>query len=162
MRNERMRYGLLCLLLAAATLLSACGGKSAPEPAHADLQALYDELLQLPDMPEMMPQGEKRIQKLYGIDPTACPQLVMAISKDGLLADEIWMIEAGSEEAAKELVALAESRVKQLCAELENYLPEQYAVAKKAQILQIGANMALFISPQAEEMAARFKQALGA
>lgn len=154
---------LLCLVLALITLctLCGCGEKPAPAPVKLDCAGLYEQMLALPDMPGMIPVSEKRIRNYYGIDPESCPQLVMAVCEDGLRVDEIWLIEAGSEEAAQQLVKLAESRITQITAETENYLPEQAAVVKAGKVLRSGANVALFISPQAEEMTALYQKALG-
>ena len=153
----------ICLLLALAALctLAACGGKPAEEPVRVDCAALYEQILALPDLPGMLPVSEKRIRNYYGIDPAACRQLILAVSDDGLRVDEIWLIEAGSEEAAEELVRLAQSRLAQITAENENYLPEQAAVARAGQVLRSGVNMALFVSPKAEEMAALYRRATG-
>ena len=153
---------ILCLLLTLTLLpvLTACGGRSA-EPLHIDCEALYEQLLALPDLPGMVPVSERRIRNYYGIDTDACPQVVMAVCEDELRADEIWLIEAASEEAAQELAQLAEARITQLKAELKNYQPEQEAMVKKGQVLQKGTNIALFISPRAEEMAALYRKALG-
>lgn len=158
--KQLVRFLCLVLALSAVCLLSACGEKPAPAPVKIDCAALYDQLLALPDMPGMIPVSEKRVRNYYGIDPESCPQLVMAVCEDALRVDEIWLIEAGSEEAAQELVKLAESRITQITAETENYLPEQAAVVKAGKVLQSGANVALFISPQAEEMSALYQKAL--
>ena len=147
---------LLPLLLALALLLTGCGEKSA---AHADLQAVYDEIGTRLELPEMLLLSEKNIENYYGIDPAACSQLIAAISGDGLRVDEIWLIETGSEKEAEALLALAKSRIEQICAETESYLPDQYAVAKNAQALRTGTSVGLFISPDAKEMADIFTKA---
>ena len=101
------------------------------EPAKAlDLQALFDQLLQ---------------------ETATC--------SEGLRIDEIWLVEAGTEDAAKEIETLAQGRVDQLMRETENYLPDQFVIAKQAKILRNGKTVALFISPDADKMAALFKAA---
>ena len=152
---KRNKY-LLLLLLIAALLLAGCGQKNA---AHADLQAVYDKIGSSIELPEMLALSEKNLENYYGIDPSACKQLIAAISDDGLRVDEIWLIETGSEKEAEALLALARSRIEQICAETENYLPDQYAVAKNAQALRVGASVGLFISPDAREMADIFTKA---
>ena len=158
MKAKTERTILVCLLLAALLLLPACGGKS--EVKQADLQKLYDELLALPDMPEMLTLSEKRIQNYYGIDTAVCPQAVLAVCSDGLRVDEIWLVETQSEEAAKTLEKTAAARLEQLAKETEDYLPDQYVFVKAAKTVRIGRNLGLFISPQAETMAKMFKEAL--
>ena len=54
---------------------------------------------------------------------------------------------------------MAKKRVEQLMQETENYLPDQYAVAKQAEIMKKGNLIALFLSPDAEKMASLFKNA---
>lgn len=151
----------LCCFFAALILLTACGSKPVPA-AHVDMQRIFEQIQALPDTPEMLLLSEKRMQTYYGVDPAACPQAVMAVSSDGLRVDEIWLVETSGEEAAKDLTAKAESRIKQVCTETENYLPDQYAVAKEGKVVRIGNNVALFVSPQAEALEKLFRQAFDA
>ena len=153
---ERKTKALLMTALCALLLFTtACGQEKAQ---HADLQAVYDEIAKIPGQPEMMPLSAKKLSSYYGIDATACPQVIAMICADGLRVDEIWMIEAESEEQAERILTLAKSHIEQLCSETENYLPDQYAVAKQARALRIGSSAALFISPEAETMEELFRQ----
>ena len=159
---KNLRNPLLCLTLALALLLAACGSSPAspPAPVHADLSALYEQLCALPDSGETQLVSEKRLRNFYGIDPDTCPQVILAQSSDTLRADEIWLIEAGSETQAEELYALAQSRIEQLGREMKDYLPEQYAVVQKAVLVRSVCYVGLFISPASETMAEQFQQAL--
>lgn len=147
---------ILPLLLLLALLLPGCGSKSA---GTADLQQVYDGIKSRVELPEMLALNEQRIRNYYGIDPASCRQCILAVSDDGLRVDEIWLIEAGDEKAAEALLATARSRIEQVCRETQDYLPEQYAVAKDAQALRVGSSVALFISPDAKEMAELFTKA---
>ena len=151
-----MKRTLLPVLLLLALLLSACGGKSA---ASADLQAVYDEISGSLALPEMLLLPEQRIETYYGFDPAACKQLLVAVSDSGLRVDEIWLIEGADEKTAETILAAARSRIEQVCAETENYLPDQYAVAKGGEALRIGNSVGLFLSPDAKAMADLFTKA---
>ena len=144
---------LLALLLLA---LPGCGGKKVQQ---ADLQQVYDEIGNRTELPAMLTLNEQRIRNYYGIDPAACRQCILAVSDEGLRVDEIWLIEAADEKAAEALLAMARSRIEQVCAETKEYLPDQYAVAQNAQALRIGSSVALFLSPDAKEMAEIFTKA---
>ena len=146
---------LLCALCALLLFSAACGRETAQ---HADLQAVCDEIAKLPDQPEMLPLSAKKLGSYYGIDADSCPQAIALTSGDGLRVDEIWHFEAESEEQAEQILALAKSHIEQVCSETENYLPEQYAVARQARALRIGKSTALFISPEAEAMEKLFRQ----
>ena len=148
---------LLCALALLILLLPACGSAAGGD---ADLSALYAQMEEKFELPAMSALSERQLERYYGIDTAACPQLVVMQCDDGLRVDEIWLIQAADEEAAEKLLALGRSRLDQLAAETENYLPEQAAVVKAGKVLQSGANVALFISPQAEEMAALYQKAL--
>ena len=180
---DRMLKRTLMIALAALLLLTAaCGaekpqtdGTAAPkesaaaseaaqpaeEKAPADLQQVYEQICALPEMPEMLLMAEKRISGVYGIDTENCRQAIVAVCGDGLRVDEIWLIEADSEESAEKLMALAEGRIEQICSETENYLPDQYAVAKQAKALRLGCYTALFLSPDAESMEQIFRDSVG-
>ncbi len=150
---------VLCLLLSVLCLLCACGKQ---EPRSVDLSKLYDDITARPDFPEMLRSSETEIRNFYGIDPAGCPQLILAVCDDGLRVDEVWLIEADSESRAEELLALAQSRIAQLCTETESYLPDQNAVAKNGQALRIGRNVGLFVSPEAGELARLFRESFNA
>lgn len=152
-RNRRI---LASVLLLAALLLAACGSRPA---ARADLPAVYDSISDSLALPEMLVLPAQRVQSYYGLDPESCPQLLIAVCDEGLRVDEIWLIEAADEKAAEALLATARSRIEQICTETENYLPDQYAVAKAAQALRIGNSVGLFVSPDAKAMADLFTKA---
>ena len=151
---------ILPLLLALAlVLLTACGA-SAPKEINADLNQVYAQLGEKLELPEMLLLSEKKILDYTGLDPAACSQALVAICGEGLRVDEIWLVEAADEDGAKAVQDLARARVEQICAETQDYLPDQYAVAKEARIVTVGRFVALFVSPDAAEMENLFRQAL--
>ena len=157
MTDIRKRILCAALILALLCCLPACGAEKAP----VDLEPLYAELITLGDAPEMIRLADKKLQRLTGVDPAACPQAIAAVCGEGLRVDEIWLVRAQDETSAKAVQALAESRLSQICSETENYLPDQYAVARKARILRLGSYVGFFLSPAAEEMESSFLKAVG-
>ncbi len=149
---------ILCaaLILALLCSLAACGGEKAP----ADLERLYTEISALGEAPEMIRLADKRIQRSTGVDPESCAEILVAVSADGLRVDEIWLIRSLDEEGAKAAESLARSRVEQICSETENYLPDQFAVAKEARIVRSGVYVGLFVSPEAAGMETAFRKAV--
>ena len=142
---------LFCTVLCCAGCGSSSGTETAAPAEAPDLQALYDGMTQTAEFPEMFLLSPERVAKLYGIDTAACPQAIFATVENGLRIDEIWLVEAESEESAGKIEEIALGRVEQLKRETENY---QYAVAEKAQVLRRGNVVALLVSPEAEALAA--------
>ena len=147
---------LLCALALLILLLPACGSAAGGD---ADLSALYAQMEEKFELPAMSALSERQLERYYGIDTAACPQLVVMQCDDGLRVDEIWLIQAADEGAAEQLLALAQSRLDQLAAETENYLPDQYAVVRDSRALRVGTYVALLISPDAAEMEELFRGA---
>ena len=143
----------IILLLTAVLLLSlgACGASS------VDLGALYTECTGL--MVPMMPvEGDMR-RDFLGIDPEDCAQIYTAFAEDGLLVDELWLIEAKNQEAYDRIRKLAESRIEAKCAETVNYSPEQYEVAKHGTIYDNGLYLSLVISSARDEVVRKIQAA---
>ena len=145
---------MITLLLALAVLagLCACG----QEAAAPDMQDRYAAINETEGAPEMAIVPAGRYEFLYGIASEDCVQAIVAVCADSLRADEYWLIEAVDSAAADRVQALAQARLDQKAAELENYLPEQYEVVRQAQLLRQGNCVILLVSPQAETLAKLF------
>lgn len=163
---------IFALILAVVLLLSmnACG--NAPEretqatvaatqaaAVPADMQSIYDAMAEL--MPEMILMDETTMLNFCGISAEDCTQVVAAICADGLVTDEVWLIEAKDEAALERLKALAETRLQLKGEESITYSPEQYAVVQEARIITEGLYMALIVSPDVDALAEIFSGAIG-
>lgn len=146
----------LMLVFALMICLTACGSKTQAEPV--DLNAVYEGFQDT--LPEMMLLDETLMLNLLGIQAEDCAQAVTAVCADGLAADEVWLIEAKDAQALERLKALAQTRLEAKAGETENYLPEQYAVVRQAQVVTQGNYLALLVSPQADTLKAAFEDAV--
>ena len=157
MHHKRIRIALMTLaMLLIGAIFAGCGAQKAEAP---DLQALYDRILEETDAPTFISITPERLERVYGIRTEDYAQAVFVTCEDGLRIDEIWLVETKDENEAKRIEEMAKKRVEQLMQETENYLPDQYAVAKQAEIMRKGKLIALFLSPDAEKMASLFKNA---
>lgn len=151
----------LIALILLVTLLCGCGAQEAAEPAvQADVNDLYAavEAVGMPNMLDMAPDMQLNI---YGIRAEDVKQSKVVVCTDGLRADEVWLIEAVSAEAAAKIKTLAENRVKQKDAESITYSPEQNVIVKKSHI-SVEGNFVIFIcSPDVEKLVAAVQAGLG-
>ena len=151
----------LIALIMLTLLLCGCGAQEAAEPAvQADVNELYASLeaVGLPNMLDMAPDMQLNI---YGILAEDVKQSKVVVCTDGLRADEVWLIEAVSAEAAAKIKTLAENRVKQKDAESITYSPEQNVIVKKSHI-SVEGNFVIFIcSPDVEKLVVAVQAGLG-
>jgi len=120
------------------------------DPVTVDAQTVYDSCIAL--MGEMVPLDPDMMLDFCGIKAEDCAQAYVAISADGLLTDEIWVIEAVDEEAAQRLLDKVSKRLKAKAEESETYSPEQYAVVQKAQTIHQGNFVILLVAPNVDEL----------
>ena len=121
------------------------------EAAPGEMARIYGVLTAM-DVPAMLPLDAEMQLDYCGIDSATVKESVVAICADSLRADEIWLIEAQDEDAAKAIVGLAEFRLEQKSEESITYSPEQYEVIQKAVLLQKGNYVILLVSPIAETL----------
>lgn len=142
----------VCLILS----LAGCGSKS-EETASVDLAAVYDSYQQY--LPEMFYPDESTLLNFLGIHVEDCVQYKVAICSEGMRADEIWLIEAKDDAAMENLTALAQTRIQAKLDETESYVPDQFLIVQKAEVLTNGRYLALLVSPDVDALKAGFEAA---
>lgn len=149
---------VISLLLALSVVLglAACGGKK-EEVKTVDVNALYESYTQY--LPEMFFPDEDTLLNFLGIQASDCTQYKIAICAEGLRADEVWLIEAKDEAALETLKELGQTRIQAKLDETETYVPDQYLIVQKAELLTNGLYLALLISPDVDTLKAGFEAA---
>ena len=144
-----VKKGVHLLVLALVFLLGACaGGGSAP----ADVEKIYQDMLKVGGPPAMLTVPPEKAEYIFGIMRADCARSVTAVSEDGMLADEIWLLEAVDSAAAARLEALARARLEQKAAETKDYAPAQYQIVQKGQVVRRGNCVFLLVSAQQEAL----------
>lgn len=139
--------------------LVACGGDKGPK--ELNLEETYTAITQNVEMPEMMQLDQDLLLDLFGIRSEYCNQAVVYICVNSLRADEIWLLEAKDADSLATLKQLAQARLSQKDAESITYDPEQNAIVKAAQIIEVGNYYVMIISPDAADIAAAFRAEAG-
>lgn len=146
-------------LLALALALLLLSGCAAPEKKTEtiDLKAVYQAMEKTGALPDMTAVPESMLLDFYGIDPAWCAEALFMVSADSLLADEVVLIRAKDEAAAKRILPFLESRMQAKAEEAQNYSPEQYAIIKQGRILSQGVEMALIVSPEVDQLVSLYQ-----
>lgn len=157
---------IIALILALVLVFSfaGCTGNEEtkePETTNINVEDVYASIENAVELNEMTILGEDMILNLLGIEAEKTVQLKVAEAADGLLADEIWLVEAVDEAAAKEIVDLANTRIELQAAASKTYSPEQHEIVNKAQIITSGNFVAFIVSPSVDDIVAVVNEAFG-
>lgn len=130
-----------------------------PAPAVEErgaLDALYEEITRGVEVPEMLELKDDLLSVYLGLSPDDFKDGRFYICSNNLKADEIWLVELESEDAAAQMLEKARERIEIKAQSYRNYLPEEYEVVSRGIAATNGKLTALFISPDAETMFAAF------
>ena len=137
--------------------------ESAPTPAAEErgaLDILYDEITRAVAVPDMMKLSGDLLSVYLGLLPENFKDGRFYVCSNNLKADEIWLVETESEEAAAQMLEKARERIEIKAQSYRNYLPEEYEIVTRGIAVTRGRLAALFISPDAEAMLAAFDSAV--
>lgn len=146
-----IRLAMLALCLIA--LLTGCAAK--PEPRS--LQDIWQTMLKADVLPDMATVPEGMVLDFFGIEPDWYEEAVFMVARDSLLADEVVLIRARDDAAAKQIHQMLESRMEAKAAEARTYSPVQYAVISMGQVLIKGRELALLVCPEADTLLAIYQ-----
>ena len=99
---------LVVLVATIILLLGSMGCQKAP--AVIDGEALYQQMNDLGQFPEMVRRGGNDVYDYYGIDPAQCRQLVNYAAADGLMTDEFLFVESNDPAYAEEVESLLQEQ----------------------------------------------------
>lgn len=154
-----MKRVISLIFVLAMLFLAGCGGDTTESSVKFDVAQVYTALEKT--LPDMVAMDAEMMLNFCGIDTADCAQAVVYVSSDGLLADEIWLIEAKDADALKRLETLAKNRLERKGEESITYSPEQYKVVQNAQLLLNGNYLALIVSPDVDTLVKDYRAAAG-
>ena len=152
---------LICALLAVMMLLSltACGGeteeKNVAAPNMTDVFASMHA--QLPE--DAVAFSSEYVFDAYGVKAEDCKQQVVLSYYDGAVTAEIWMIEAVSKTALKEIKKLAEARLDSMKDQFQSYDQNAYTLAKNAKLFTEGDCLVFFVSENVDQLMEIYRSA---
>lgn len=158
----------IAVLAAAALLCNGCSDKdkTAPTSTSSDtaqtngqsgestnrktISELYQEIEQTVSLKSPQCMDDDFISNYYGIDAAKLEEYVFSMSEDAAQAETVIIIKARS---ADDLAALTDSLqtvVEEKKNEMENYIPEQFAIVEKSKVQTKDTYIWLVISENAD------------
>lgn len=157
---------ILTAVLAAVFVFAAaaCGTTTAPtdstaqtqsaqSPADAvDLAGVMQEMLDSVSLPDMMTLTQDDLIDYFGLEPQWCADSAACINSNGYEKDEIVLVRAADTESAAQIRACLQTSLENAAAEMQNYLPEQYAMIQNCKVESRDLYVWLFISDKADQL----------
>ena len=141
----------MAALAAAALLCTGCSDKAAQTASTANqtdaaaqtdttsaksIQEVYQEIEQSVSLHSPQCMDDDFISNYYGIDATSLEEYVFSMSEDAAQAETIIIMKVKNTDDLENLAASLQTVVDEKKNEMENYIPEQFAIVKRARFRQ--------------------------
>jgi len=136
------------LSVAFLLFVSLFAGCAAQNSAKSDrpVKEIYADIEVLDVLPEMLTLDDEYIENYFGIDLSTVSEQIFSISGEVVRADMVILVRVkGDKQPVKDALELILS---QKAAEMQNYLPDQYEIVKKASVEELGDLVYLVVSPE--------------
>ena len=150
MKQMREMIAALAVLLALALAACGAGGKGNGGPAAEPKtpEEMYEQILKEAQLPEMVLGDDEYIMNYYGIDPESLDGYIFASADSAILADAVIVLKAKEEGSVEKLAESLRNIKEWKEAEMENYAPDAYKVAKASEVRTEGKYVWLVMSEQ--------------
>lgn len=148
-------------LTLAVLLCSGCTDKTQPATSDAvqtsklettakSIDEIYQEITQTVTLQSPACMDEDFISNYYGIDVATLSEYVFSMSEDAAQAETIIILKAEKSEDLETLSSCLQTVVDEKKNEMENYIPEQFAIVEKSKVQTKSNYVWLVISENAE------------
>jgi len=159
----------IVVMLICASLCTACGNAGNTQPVTTTIQQeettetaenvtaktmkeIYEEISEEVEHPDMVALNDNYIANYYGIDLSLLEDYIFVNAEDVIYADTIILMKVKEETSVEAMRDALDTMIEQKKLELENYLPEQFKIVEKSEVVVSGNYVYLVISEHAQEI----------
>ena len=139
---------LLCLLFACV----GCGQTAAPQTADISLPDVMQKIRAEVELPEMLDLTAENLPDYFGIDMQELSDFAVCVNANGYEKEEVVLLRAASEADVQPICDALNTSLQNAAAEMQNYLPEQYALVQSSTVQTDGLYITLFISENSTQI----------
>ena len=122
------------------------------DEADISMAELYNIISESVELVNPMEIPEDFLENYYGIDVATLADYACYMSETAISAETLFMIKAQNEEDAKTITEIVNTVKEEKAAEMEDYLPEQFAIVNSGLIESYGNYVWLVISENADKI----------
>ena len=148
---------------AAALICTGCSDKTVPtasgteqstnsdsEKTAKSIEEIYQEIGQAVSLKSPQCMDDDFIENYYGIDAAALEEYVFSMSEDAAQAETVIIMKVKSTDDLEDLTSCLQTVVDEKKNEMENYIPEQFAIVEKSKVQTKDNYIWLVISDSAD------------
>lgn len=149
---------IMAVLTAAALACAGCSDSAAPTIQNTDQKTaksigeIYQEIEDTVSLKSPQCMDEDFISNYYGIDAASLDEYIFSMSEDAAQAETIIIMKAKNADDLEELTDSLQTVVDEKKNEMENYIPEQFAIVEKSKVQTKDNYVWLVISDNADEV----------
>ena len=140
------------LLCAAGCGQEEVGTQPAASTDAVDLGAVMQEMLDTVSLPEMMTLTDSDLTDYFGLEAAWYADCAACINANGYEKDEIILVHAADADSVPQIKDCLQTVLENAAAEMQNYIPEQYAMIRNCAVESDGLYVWLFISDAADQL----------
>ena len=166
--GEKMAMGVYrtcgaAVFLAVMLFCGGCSGGAAQAPGDGaqagqageakeplSVAEVYREIEQGVELKSPASMDDEFIQNYYGINAAALEEYVFSMSEDAAQAEAVILMKVKDEGDLDEIEGSLQAVVEEKKNEMENYIPEQFAIVEKSKVVRRGSYIWLVISENAD------------
>ena len=122
------------------------------EKTVKSIDEIYQEIEQSVSLQSPQRMDEDFILNYYGIDVTTLEEYVFSMSEDAAQAETIVIMKVSNSEDLEEFADCLQTIVDDKKSEMENYIPEQFAIVEKSRVRTKDDYIWLVISDNADKI----------
>jgi len=144
------------LIAAAIGLLSGCTGTGGNKAAAVSLGEISTNIEQAADLKELKKGDQKKLQKLYNIEPDAVEGFILYTSTSNVRADELAVIKLKDPQQTKRVRENIEQRIAAQKIKFKDYRPNEFFLVENHVLKTKGPFVFFAVSKEAEQMEKAF------
>ncbi len=133
-----------------APLTEAAGKETAGDKKDVTPEALYDEIKESFELPDMYLADDDFLMNYYGIDAALLDSYVFASAEDSTRVDSVIIMKVKDTSSISEIEKGLNGLISQMEVEMDNYQPEAYKLVSASKVKSTGDYVILVISSDEE------------
>lgn len=150
MRNFVNKIVMVVILTIVLSTLSACSNPNSQNAKMPSVQEIGDKISQSVDLSEMIQLDDKKVQKLYDINPDELDEYWIYISASNISAQEIAVIKVKESSSIESIKDKLSERIEKQSISFKDYLPEEYHLLENHILKTKGNYILLVVSKDAD------------